>query len=315
MKIMADPRNTFKDACVCCMADNRLPNFFIIGAAKAGTTSLYEYLRQHPDIYLSYAKEPQFFSNDDLYAKGQEFYLNTFFDRSAGYSIRGEATPHYLYYEKVARRIKAGLPEGDQKFLVILRNPIERAYSLYWNMVYEGHETLTFPEAIRCESMREGKAELERDGRVRFQYADSGMYAKQLRRYFKYFDRSNFHIIFQEDLKRDAQEVLDSVCKFLGISNWQLKERPRKFNESGQARSTMLQRFLRQPNALKRGLGRLFPYRVKYHIVSRLLKWNKRSFAYPLMDESIHQELRVTFRKDVEELASITGRDLSHWLQ
>ncbi len=297
------------------MTDNRLPNFFIIGAAKAGTTSLYEYLRQHPDICLSYVKEPEFFSNDKLYAKGLGFYIDTYFSECTEYLVRGEASPHYLYYEKVARRIKAALPEGDQKFLVILRNPIERAYSLYWNMICENHETLTFPEAIRCESTRESKAELERDGCVRFQYADSGMYAKQLRRYFKYFDRSNFHIIYQEDLKRDAQEVLDTVFRFLGVSNWQLGERLGRFNESGQAKSTILQRLLNQPNSLKRNLGRLLPYRAKYHIVSRLLQWNKRSFTYPPMDESTRQILRETFRKDIEELASITGRDLSHWLQ
>lgn len=82
-----------------------LPNFFILGSAKCGTTALYEVLKHHPEIYFPLAKEPQFFSNDNLYVKGLEYYSKIHFSKSHGYKAVGEATPHYMYYKKVAERI------------------------------------------------------------------------------------------------------------------------------------------------------------------------------------------------------------------
>jgi len=108
-------------------SEEQAPNLFILGAAKSGTTSLYHYLSKHPDVYFPRNKEPQFYCNEDHFSRGQDYYLRTFFSGAEKYPVRGDATPHYLYYEKVADRLKA-LPNANQlRFVVILREPVARA--------------------------------------------------------------------------------------------------------------------------------------------------------------------------------------------
>ncbi len=150
-----------------------LPNFLIIGAAKAGTTSLYDLLKQHPQIYLSFVKEPMFFSHDDNYRRGPEWYARAFFSGAQGCLERGEASPHYLYWsEKVAPRIKMVYGQMPVKYIVILRDPVERAYSWYWNMVKEGMEDLPFETAVDLEEERlqEHQSELQQAGGMLYGY-------------------------------------------------------------------------------------------------------------------------------------------------
>lgn len=295
--------------------DSRLPNLFIIGATKSGSTALYSYINQHPQVYMSSVKEPQFFSNDDLYRRGMEYYLSTFFSDSEHFEVRGEATPHYLYYEKAAARLKDQLPESHQRFIVVLRNPIERAYSLYWNMVSEGHEALGFEDAIRAEKDRALDPGVTRLGSIRFQYVDTGKYAMQLRTYFKYFDRKQIHIAFHEDLRENPQSVLDPIWGFLGLERPAFEVSHGNRNAAWRPRSQHLHRFLRQPNWLKRKLGGVVPERYKRTIADRLIQLNKREFEYPPMGSAIRRELRDMFRDDVLELQAITGRHLQSWLE
>ncbi len=256
----------------------RLPNFFIIGAAKAGTTSLYESLRMHPEVYAGQVKEPHFFSNDLQYEKGVEYYVNTYYKSADKYKARGDATPHYLFYEKAARRLSHLLPESHQRFIVILRNPIDRAYSLYWNMVHEGYENLAFEQALEAEPRRDLNDEDTRYGRVHFQYVASGMYAKQLRAYFEYFSKDKFLILFHEDLVEKHDETLLSVFRFLNIEESVDLGPAVRANPAGKPKSRELQAWLRHPSVVKRLLGKFLPFGAKQRLVSMLLDWNKRPF-------------------------------------
>jgi len=124
-----------------------LPNFFILGSAKSGTSTLYSELIKHPNIFLAANKEPMFFSSDEKYEKGINWYLDNFFKASGRKRVRGEATPHYLYWaDKVAPRMSEHFEEDKVHFAVILRNPVERAYSWYWNMIREGNEKKDFEQ-------------------------------------------------------------------------------------------------------------------------------------------------------------------------
>src|SRR3712207_4809254 len=106
-----------------------MPNLFIVGAAKAGTTALYDYLAQHPEVFLSRVKEPMFFSREDYYARGLDWYEAEYFGGAEDYPVRAEATPHYLYWsEKVAPRIKEVYGERPVKFIASFRDPVSRAY-------------------------------------------------------------------------------------------------------------------------------------------------------------------------------------------
>lgn len=297
------------------MADNaNMPNFFILGAAKAGTTSLYEYLRSHPDIFLSAVKEPQFFCHDRLYALGFEWYLETHFADSMGYLARGEATPHYLYFEKAAQRIALHIPRDNQRFIVIMRDPVMRAYSLYWNMVHEGMEDRSFEEAIRLEGGDRGTRVAEQDCTLLGSYISSSCYARQIRRYLAYFDRSQFQFVFFEDLVADAAGTLSTIYDFLRVSTAVPAPAGRAFNTARAPRSQLLHGFLRKPNPLKRRIGRLLTARQKYGIANLILQLNRRKVGYPPMDSELETCLRERFAADVLDLQDLTGRDLSVWL-
>lgn len=151
-------------------AGRHVPNFFIVGAAKSGTTSLYHYLKQHPEIYMSPVKEPKYFlasinkfphngpgdiEVDKKIIRTWDEYLKLFSNASVEKCI-GEASCGYLYYcELVAPSIKRISPEA--KIIIVLRNPVERAFSAYCYLFREGRETLSFEEALKIEEERKKK--------------------------------------------------------------------------------------------------------------------------------------------------------------
>ena len=288
------------------------PNFFILGAAKSGTTSLYKYLEQHEEVYFPVAKEPQFFSNEDEYSKGHEYYINKFYKGCGKCSARGDATPHYLYYEKVAKRLSDDLPEENKRLIVILRDPVFRAYSLYWNMVYEGYEELSFEDALVAESARIESGEAELLGSVRYQYFESGLYAKQINNYLKYFEKENILILFQDDLKDRPQEVMDEVFYFLGVEKKRVATTS-SHNKSGVSRSKFFQKFLRGDNKLKHIAGKILPHKFKYKIIELLLTVNKKEVKYTKISVSTEESLRRRFLSDIEDLERLTKKDLSVW--
>jgi hypothetical protein len=292
-----------------------LPNFFILGSAKCGTTSLYHLLRAHPEVFLPVVKEPEFFSNDLHFSAGIDAYSRTHFRGAESRAARGDATPHYIAFEKVARRIKDLIPEEGHRFILILRDPVERAYSLYWNLVYEGHETLDFEEALEREDERSRDPELDRMGLVRFRYFSSGLYGAQLEAYLRYFSRERFLILLQEDLRRDPKAVIQRICGFLGISpDYELPEEVGG-NPAGRARSKRLHGFLRNSHWIKEPLKALIPHELKHRILQRLFEWNKRAEAYPPLEPRVADALRERYREDLNLLMELSGLELSHWLR
>lgn len=295
------------------MSDRRLPNFLVLGAAKAGTTSLYHYIQQHPDVFLPRVKEPHFFSNEEVWNRGLEAYLRDHFSGAERFSARGEATPHYLFYEKAAQRIAAVLPKENQRFIVVLRDPVTRAYSLYWNMRHEGHETRSFQEAV--ESGLEGEVDLESErlGTVRKQYIRSGLYAAQLRAYLSYFALEQFLILLSDDLASNPEGTMRRVFNFLNVDDSPRVSAPRVTNAAATPRVRALQTFMREPNRLKRALGRMFPNSWKRSVATRILELNRRKLMYPPMPPEVEASLRRTFRSDILELEELTGLDLRRW--
>ncbi len=292
------------------------PNFFILGAAKAGTTSLYRALQQHPQVYLPFDKEPMFFSREDVYRRGWDWYLRTYFHAAEGQPARGEASPHYLYWsEKVAPRMAAQVGE-ETRFILIFRDPVRRAYSWYWNMVREGLEDRPFATALAAEEedLQRHWAQLERDGSMRFGYVRGGLYAARLRPFLEYFDRSRFLFLLQEDLQTDFAAALLRVQRFLGLHPQELQ--PVRGNPASLPRSPLLQRLLTPPRPLKNALQRLSPLLpLVYGLRDRLMQANLQPVAYPPLEADLACQLRARFREDVLALQEIIGRDLSAWLR
>ena len=212
-----------------------LPNFLIIGSARSGTTSLYEYLTKHPSIIPGVGKEVYFF--DKQFSKGINWY-KSFFPTKLNMSraqnklqskcLTGEATPRYLHYPHAPKRIFSMLP--NVKLIILLRNPIDRAYSHYQMEVDSGHEKLSFEDAISNEEERitSDMKKMENDENFysvnfyRKSYLTRGIYVDQLKRWFKYFPREKFLILKSEDLYSNPSNTYQQVLDFLGLSNYEL---------------------------------------------------------------------------------------------
>lgn len=205
-----------------------MPNFLIIGAAKAGTTSLYEYLKQHPQIWMSQVKEPNFFAFEgetlNSCGPGDQDYINSFsitkiedylnlFQGVENQVAVGEASPLYIYSSKAAQRIQHYIPEA--KLIAILRNPVERAYSQFLMFVRDGREPLPdFAEALEQEETR-----MRNNWEWAWQYTRIGFYYIQLQRYLEKFDRSQIRVYLFEDFCTKPADVLRDIFQFLGVDD------------------------------------------------------------------------------------------------
>ena len=292
-----------------------MPNLFIIGAAKAGTTALYHYLAQHPQVFLSRIKEPMFFSREEFYAKGLKWYEDLHFRGAENYPVRAEATPHYLYWsEKVATRIKDVYRERPVKFMVSFRDPVSRAYSWYWNMVREGREELDFDDALRVEEYRleRNRDELYRLGSMVYGYSAGSRYASLLQPYLELFSAEDFFFVFQDDLKSRLHETCASIFEFLGIES-SIQISSSNSNPAAMPRSPLLHKTLKQRSLLKESIKPFVPGRVRRHLKSRMMQVNLKETAYAPLDPQLAHELRLSYRTEIEKLEEITGRELSSW--
>jgi hypothetical protein len=292
-----------------------LPNFFILGAAKAGTTALCDLLRQHPQVYVTFSKEPMFFSRDEFFANGLDWYRHTYFSDSAAYDLRGDATPHYLYWaEKVAPRLARTFEPDSVKLILIFREPAQRAYSWYWNMVREGKETLPFAEALAAEprNLKEHWEQLHALGAMTYGYFRGGCYATQLQYYLDLFPRANFYFLLQEDLKNDFAAAMRGLFRFLGVDE-SVTVQPVVSNPSAMPRNRSVHQLLHGPSRLKEWFKRLVPFSLRFRLKTSLADANLRSFEYPPLDPQLAANLRLRYADEVNRLASMIGRDLSHW--
>lgn len=203
------------------------PDFLIVGAAKAGTTSLYFHLLEHPQIWAASRKEVHFF--DVNYARGGRWYQSHFPLRSRMKSgLTGEASPYYLFHPHAAERIAAS-PDSP-KIIVLLRDPVRRAYSHFQHHVRCNWEQLSFADAIvreaevlplELEKMRADSAYHSVFHRLR-SYVSRGCYAEQLQAYFVHLPRERILILRSEDFFADPQAIYSQVLRFLGIDQWRL---------------------------------------------------------------------------------------------
>jgi hypothetical protein len=196
------------------MAEAPIVTFLIAGAQKGGTTALYDYLREAPDVALSHDKEPHFFDDETQdWARPDYAAYHAQFDAPAGRPC-GEATPIYLYWPNSLERIKAYNPA--MRIVLTLRDPVERAWS-QWRMEYaRGPETLAFAEAIRLGRMRLFEAEPWGFHRE-FSYVERGYYGEQVERLFGLFPRDQVLILKAEDLRSDPASALAQVRGFLRL--------------------------------------------------------------------------------------------------
>lgn len=295
--------------------DIKKPDFFILGAAKAGTTTLYGFLSLHPKIFFSYIKETLFFSKDEYYQKGIDWYLKTFFADGTKDALWGEATPHYLYWaEKVAPRIKKTYPHEEPKLIIILRDPVSRAYSFYWNMVREGMEHLDFSQAIKHsnENLKANRDELFYSGVMNYGYLRGSKYLDQIECYFEYFNKDNFYFLLQEDLYDIRGQSIEGLFTFLSIPPLDIEFIP-KANKSSISKNKKIHGLLNSTSTIKDIIKNILPLKARYRFRNKINSVNSEKFDYPEMEHDVKQSLKRYFLQDIEKLEEVIQRDLSSW--
>lgn len=282
--------------------DLRLPNFVIIGAAKSGTTTLYEYLLRHPDVMMPELKEPEFFSRNEVYSRGMDWYGSLFTTANPA-QLCGEASTTYSRWPHTAdaaSRLARKLPEV--KLIYLMRNPVERAYSHYAHHMRLGI-TCTFEEA------------LERSN----EYVDCGLYMMQISRYLRYFGQDRFLFLFTDDLKNDPAGTLQTMQSFLGLPVEQLTEPPITANKGGAdhfIRKHTTRKLRQMPGVnlladrMPSGLRQMAYDLVCASPAGKRLK--SKFQLQPMLDET-RQRLIDFYKEPNERLAEFLGRDLSHW--
>ena len=274
-----------------------LPNFLIIGAPKAGTTSLYEYFRPHPEIFMPRLKEARFFGYDG--SEGRlKFPIHTreeyeaLFDGVTDERAVGEATPHYLLYPDAARRIHALIPRV--RLIASLRNPVDRSYSVYqMNRRNKGvNDGIGFAAAMRTDPhLRE-------------------TYCENLGRFFDLFPRTQVRIILLEDIEAAPRDTLRSLFGFLGVDPAFAPDLSKIANPGGEPRNKALHGLLANKTLIA-ATRRMAPEAL----VAPLKALRSRNLQKRPLPEADRAAATDFFREDILRTQEIIGRDLSHWLQ
>uniref|UniRef100_B8HLJ3 Sulfotransferase n=1 Tax=Cyanothece sp. (strain PCC 7425 / ATCC 29141) TaxID=395961 RepID=B8HLJ3_CYAP4 len=298
----------------------RLPNFLLIGAPKAGSTALYYYLEQHPDIFLSAEKEAHFFGDEGVQWPRAVRDLDAYcalFEGVTTERIWGECTPNYLRWPSAALQIKALVPQV--KLLAILRNPVDRAYSqhVFLNRGSR-HAAVDKGNLPPLEDYNTLAQQLPPSfGRPQTDVEDvlglrASFYAEDLQRYFDLFGRDQLKVLLYQDLKRDPVATLQSVFEFLGIDPTFVPNMARKHNVTSVARLNWLDNFLVGANPLK-VLGKaLLPPGLRKNLVQSIYQANLKAYE-PLQPETRAWLIEI-FRSDILKTQDLLNRDLSGWL-
>lgn len=296
---------------------DKLPNYIIIGAGKAGTTSLFDILEQHPQVYTPPKKELRFFSDDRHYNEGPQYYEDTYFSKAAGFPARIEASPAYLTWsEKSAERIKQLYGDRPVKFIAIFRDPVKRAYSHYWHRIRLGSEdgSYSFAEAVRHEDERikEKWDYLFPKGDGLHGYKRASHYMQRLQPFLQIFPRENFHFMIQEDLYKDFDLHMAALCRYMGIDDT-FNFHSLNSNESAVPRYDFLGKTYKQmkANPFTKVIFRMFFSKNARATLFKDVVMKK--FEYPPIEEDIKKELYAEFADETDQLAKLIGRDLSSW--
>ena len=293
----------------------KLPNFLCIGAAKCGTTTIFDILKQHNEVYTPSFKEPHFFDIESVYRNGLDWYQKTYFSKVSDEKIIADFTPSYLYEKNAPKRIFNSLGSGV-KFIVLLRNPVDRAYSHYLHTKRDEYENLSFQQALLEESRRLEKAKESDDylTELRLSYVKQGLYGRMLSNYFNYFQRENFLIIhFEEEFINKREETIKRILEFLSLDTTQKLNIHLRSNQASEARFKFIKRFMRRKGWWRETLKALIPsLKVRQIIKNRLQRLNIRSFT-PKEIPVKHQKqiFEEYFEDDVIELEDLLNRKMN----
>lgn len=309
------------------------PDFFIVGAAKAGTTALYNYLKLHPEIYFSPIKEPHFFSTDiavaemrddfkknaltdiseylrdslgsprhGAFVRNQSHY-NQLFSLANGEKRLGESSVSYLYSTVAAKNIKAF--NEDAKIIIILREPVERAFSHYLMDLRIGYEQTSFRDAVVSDINKVKKGW----GQTHL-YIELGQYYEQVKRFMDIFEPKNIKILLHDDFKKSPEKLVKDVFSFLDIADKTAEiDFLERHNKAELPKSRMIQKVEKLP-IIQKILADFIPGNLRRKLKRRFYSTDN----LPKLTDADRKFLRHYFSEDIQKLSKLINRDLSHWL-
>ena len=287
-----------------------LPNLLIVGAAKSGTTSLHNYLKQHPDIFMSNQKEPHFLINNEIgvnrIAKGinnLRDYSNLF-SNGASYKYRGESSAMYLQFPEIAIKNIDRYLDEDVKIIIMLRNPIERAFSGYQHVKrYNLDEDLDFEDALEISEQRYFT---NNNITPASRYIHIGMYNEFVRK-FKTKFKTNVHIIIYKDFINNTNQELSSLFSFLGIKDIQIDFNKQYMVGGWKWKNDFFRKIFMKRHFLKK----FIPFK-------KFIRAAFKSFAtdsVEKIDDTIREKLIGIYKDDIKNLSKFLNVDLNFWIK
>ncbi|WP_424923004.1 sulfotransferase family protein [Alicyclobacillus sacchari] len=293
------------------------PNFFIVGAAKSGTSSLDRYLSQHPEVFIPPKKEAHYFSIPDfpptfrgpgdegmnLYTIRDRAEYDLLFDGVRDEKAVGESSVFYLYYPGTAKRMHEAYPGA--RIIIMLRNPVDRAFSAYMHLVRDEREHLPFRESLAKEDER-----IAGSFEPLWYYRAVGLYASQVQRYFDVFGPDRVKVIIFEEFSRNPVAAVREVCTFLGVSSDFTPDTSIRHNESGVPKSRAIYNFISKPHGIKEIVKPLLPASFRERLGNQV---KSMVLERVQMEPAVRTELERYFASDIAALEDVLGRDLSIW--
>jgi hypothetical protein len=288
-------------------------DLFISGAQKSGTTSLSYYLGQHPYINSHEPQEISYFALDREYRREfSSFFQKYYPDGVDQDQLVLAKSVNVAYVETAAQRLKKHSP--DCKIIMVLRDPVDRAYSEYWHMRREGWETKeTFEKALDAEEEHR-----EEDIALRCSYRERGCYYSQIKRLRSLFGAKNVQVLLYRDLKKSPVATCQSVFKFGGVDPTFEPSTGVKLNTAKKARSEWISQqvvnwFFRREDRLRNILAGIIPTPLARRVREAIQNWNRTDFTRPPMNENTRQALAEHFEPHNRKLESLIGKSLDHW--
>ena len=296
---------------------NTLPNLFIVGAAKSGTTSLHNYLNQHPDVFMCTPKEPHFLINNEIGKDripigicSENEYLDLFLE-GRGEKYRGESSVMYLMFPEIV------IPKINQQFgeeckiIIMLRNPIERAYSGFQHVKRYNikEDCKDFKSAWR---VSEERYFLNSDMTPASRYKELGLYYKQVKSYLD--GVKNVHIIIYDDYKNDFQSEMNKVFNFLKIEKVEINSEKKYMVGGWQWEDEKIKNIMIKKNLLKSIIMKIFPFKSLRKKIKTKIQ-NRYTSKVPKICRQDREMLKEFYKEDVKQLSNLLERNLNYWTE
>lgn len=298
-----------------------MPNFLIIGAAKSGTSALWKYLPQHPSVFMSPKKEPHFFAYENItpeangpgdYTKFAKTNLASYQELFTGVTTEtaiGEAATTSLYKPRAIDRIKHYIPQA--KFIAILRQPADRAYSSYMHLIRDHREPVkNFRQALKLEDER-----INQHWGFMWHYLTMGLYYEQVKRFYDNFNEDQIRVYLYDEFSADPLAVIQDIYRFLAVDDTFVPNMRVRANMSGVQKSPVAESVIRatfdRPNPLRAIARKVVPKEIRWQFTTTI---RNRNLERQNLSPQLRRELTEFFREDILRLQDLLDKDLSHWL-